>query len=68
MAVWQKVYEDQALYRAEIVKSVLEDRGLSPVIVNKKDSSIQFGHYEVQVAPDDVLQSIKIIKEEISFG
>lgn len=54
-------------YRAEIVKAVLDDIGLSPVIVNKQDSAYQFGFYEVHVAPENVIRAIKIINEEIRF-
>ncbi len=67
MSSWQKVFEDQSVHRAEIVKAVLSDREMNPVLVNKKDSAYQFGHFEVHVAPDNVLRAIKIIKEEIKF-
>ncbi len=67
MSDWQKVYQDKMAYRAEIVKAVLDDIGLSPVIVNKQDSAYQFGFYEVHVAPENVIRAIKIINEEIRF-
>lgn len=67
MSEWQKVFEDSTSHRVEIVKSVLEDMGITSVIVNKKDSSYQFGHFEIKVAPDDVLRAIKVIKEDIKF-
>jgi len=67
MSNWQKVYEDSSSHRAEIVKAVLDDRDMNPVLVNKKDSSYQFGQFEVHVAPDHVLRAIKIVKEEIKF-
>ena len=67
MSNWQKVYEDTSGHRAEIVKAVLEDKDLNPVLVNKKDSAYQFGQFEVHVAPDNVLRAIKTIKDEINF-
>lgn len=67
MSDWQKVYQDQQEYRAEIVRAVLSDRACQPVLLNKKDSAYQFGHYEVQVAPEHVIRAIKIINEEIRF-
>ncbi|MFY0602233.1 MAG: hypothetical protein JXR03_21335 [Cyclobacteriaceae bacterium] len=67
MSKWQKVYQDQLEYRVEIVRAVLEDRGFQPVMVNKKDSNYQFGHFEVQVSPDNVIRALKIINEEIKF-
>lgn len=67
MKNWKKVYEDSAAYRAEIVKAILEDRQMSPVLISKKDSSYQFGHFEVHVAPEFILGAIKIVEEEINF-
>ncbi|MEM9327523.1 MAG: DUF2007 domain-containing protein [Bacteroidota bacterium] len=67
MSGWQKVYEDSTSYRAEIVKSILEDNELNPVLVNKKDAAYQLGHFEVHVAPDHVIKALRIIKEEIRF-
>jgi len=67
MSDWQKVYQDNLEYRAEIVRAVLEDQELQPVLVNKKDSNYQFGYYEVQVAPDQVMKALKIINDDIKF-
>jgi hypothetical protein len=67
MGKWQKVFTTEVAYRAEIVKAVLEENVLNPVIINKKDNAYQIGHYEIHVAPEDVLKAIKIIKDEIRF-
>lgn len=67
MATWQKVYEDTVSYRSEIVKSILEEHDLNPVLVNKKDNAYHFGHFEVHVTSDHVLKAIKIINDEIKF-
>lgn len=67
MSNWQKVYSDKMEYRAEIVKAVLEDRGIQPVLVNKKDTAYQLGYFEVHVAPDSVLQALKVINDDIKF-
>ena len=67
MSNWQKVYEDQQEYRASIVKAILEENKLDPVIVNKKDTNYQFGTFEVHVAPDNVIRALKIIQDEIDF-
>jgi hypothetical protein len=68
MSNWRRVYSTKQPYRAEIVKAVLEDKGMHPVLVNKKDSNYHFGFYEVYVAPDFVIPAIKIIEDEINFG
>lgn len=67
MVEWQKVYQDPQQYRAEIVKAILEEHDLDPVLVDKKDSAYQFGHFEVHVAADNVIRALKIINEEIRF-
>lgn len=67
MSKWVKVYKNDNLYRAEIVKAVLEDNGLQAVLVDKKDRIYHLGYYEVHVGADDVLKAIKIITDDITF-
>ncbi|WP_424962294.1 hypothetical protein [Ekhidna sp.] len=67
MRDWQSVFKDGREYRALIVKEVLEDLGMHPVIVNKKVSAYGFGNFEIFVAPDQVIRALKVIKEEIKF-
>lgn len=67
MRDWQKIYQDTSEYRAEIVRAILEDNEMNPVILSKKDSAYQFGHYEILVAPDYVLSALKIINDNINF-
>jgi hypothetical protein len=67
MSKWQKVYQTDNEYRAKIVRDILFDSGLEPVIVNKKDRSYNFGGYEIVVKPDNVIMALKIINDEISF-
>mgnify|MGYP000162127974 CR=1 FL=1 len=64
---WKSVYEDKLEYRATIVRDVLTDRGMDPVLMSKQDSAYNFGYYEVLVAPDHILRAIKIINDEIKF-
>ena len=70
MAKWQKVYANKNLYQTEIVKAVLEDYGLNPILINKQDSSyvgIFEGECELYVSPEQVLRAINTIKNEIKF-
>lgn len=67
MRDWQAVYVDDREYRIDIVCAVLEDRDMSPVKMNKQVSQHGFGNFEIFVAPDYVIQALKIIKEEIKF-
>jgi len=67
MKGWQKVYSDKLEYRTEIVVAILEDSGLQPVKINKRDTAYQLGHFEVHVPPNNVMRAIKIIKDDIKF-
>ncbi|MGB3468953.1 MAG: DUF2007 domain-containing protein [Cyclobacteriaceae bacterium] len=67
MSNWQKIFSNELLYRAEIVKAVLEENDIGAVILNKKDTNYHLGTHDVLVSQDDILKAIKIIKEEINF-
>ena len=64
---WEVVYKSSVVYRAEIVKGVLEQHGIQSIIVSKKDSNYHFGHFEVMVSRKDIIKAIKIIKDDIKF-
>lgn len=67
---WKKVYTSDLTYRAEIVKAVLEDRGMAPVLINKRDSSygaLTQGMCEIYVQPENAEEAIEIIQHEIRF-
>lgn len=63
---WKTVYNTENVLRAEMVKSILEEKGFNPVLINKKDSSYLFGLMEIQVSVEEVLESLRII-EKIKF-
>ncbi|NQZ75224.1 MAG: hypothetical protein HRT61_03800 [Ekhidna sp.] len=67
MRDWQSVYKDDREHRAVIVKDVLEDMDMHPVLINKKVSAYGFGNFEIFVAPDQVIRAIRVIKEDIKF-
>jgi hypothetical protein len=68
MKNWTKVFEDQNQIRVEIVKGVLEDKGVSAFILNKKETVYQvFGTYEVLVPTDQTLYALQLIQHEITF-
>lgn len=64
---WQRVFSSKWIHKAEIVKAVLEEHGLNPVIINKQDSSYKFGFVEVYVKSDEALKALNIIENEIQF-
>ena len=65
--VWQKVFEDTSVHRAEIVKAILEGEGLNPVIVDLKDSSYHFGKFEVRVNSMHAMEALRVIRKNINF-
>lgn len=68
MSNWKKVYSSEFGHRAKIVNDILEEAGLNPVMLNKRDSSYNnFGNYEVKVNPDHILLALKIITDEIDL-
>ena len=67
MGKWVRVFKTEFPIRAEIVKDILEDNGLGPVLLNKKESATQIGFCEVLVIQDELLKAKKIIEDDISF-
>lgn len=68
MIKWQMVFRDEQSYKAEIVKDILEDRGMSPVLISKKDSTYSnFGLFEIHVSSDEVIKALKVIENDINF-
>ncbi|MFN3999886.1 putative signal transducing protein [Algoriphagus sp.] len=68
MDSWIKVFENQNQIRAEIVKGVLEENGISAVVMNKKETVYHvFGTYEVLVPKGDALLAMQLIQNEITF-
>ncbi len=68
MENWIRVFEDQNQIRAEIVKGVLEERGVPAVLLNKKETVYQLsGTYQVLVPNDQALSALQLIQHEIAF-
>ncbi|SHM35774.1 Putative signal transducing protein [Cyclobacterium lianum] len=68
MGKWHKVFVTDAPIRAEIVKGVLEEKGIAAVILNKKDPVYKIhGNIEVMVVREDAVRALNIIDHEISF-
>jgi hypothetical protein len=68
MENWIRVFEDQNQIRAEIVKGVLEEKGVPAVVLNKKETVYQLnGTYQVLVPGDQAILALQLIQHEISF-
>ncbi|GJM28561.1 MAG: hypothetical protein DHS20C17_11960 [Cyclobacteriaceae bacterium] len=67
-AEWHKVFSTDQMHKAEIVKAVLTDHSMNPVLINKKDSSYHnFGEIEVHVTSEFILRARKIVEKDINF-
>ncbi|MCQ2376299.1 MAG: DUF2007 domain-containing protein [Salinivirgaceae bacterium] len=59
---WVVVYSTDKQYVAEMINSLLESANLNSVIMNKKDSSYNFGEFEILVQAANVDQARSIIE------
>jgi len=60
---WAFVYSSSQLYQAELLKHILEDNQITPVIMNKQDSFYNFGSIEIYVKPSDVVKAKHLISK-----
>tara|TARA_B100001250_G_C19258605_1_gene553936 strand:- start:57 stop:266 length:210 start_codon:yes stop_codon:yes gene_type:complete len=61
---WVQIYKTKTIYRAEIVKQVLESNDIKCISVNKIDSSYNnFGYHEVLVVEKNYLKAQKLIQK-----
>ena len=67
MEGWTKVYHSTEEYQAVIVKDLLEEGGLHPVIINQKDSEFPIlGETKVFIAPEEEAQAKALIASRIN--
>jgi hypothetical protein len=67
MKDWQIIYKTGNGFHAEMVKGILDENEMQPVLVDKKDTSYHFGLFEIYVAPENVMRALKIIEHDIRF-
>ena len=59
---WELIYTTPVPYKAEIMRSLLDEENIDSVIINKQDSSyLNFGEIELYVKQAEVLQAKHII-------
>jgi len=61
MKGWIKVYSADEEYQAAIVKALLENNGLNPVMVDRKDDGFRIGYAELYTAPQEADRALEII-------
>jgi hypothetical protein len=64
---WEMIFSATALYRAEMLKSLLLEENIPAVVVNKQDSAYIFiGEAEVYIKREDVLKAKQIVNRFLS--
>ena len=60
---WVVAYTTNEMYRAEMLRNMLNDHGIDSVIINKRDSSyVAFGDIEIYVERDHILKAKQLAK------
>jgi len=64
---WIQVFETTKMHQALIVQSVLKEHEIESVILNQQSSTyITVGEIRVMVKPEDAIEAMNIVDEEIS--
>lgn len=58
---WTKIYSTGQVYLAEIYKSVLIEKGIECILINKQDSSYLFGEAELYVRVEKAFEAKQMI-------
>lgn len=58
---WVRIYTSNDYFKAEIIRQALEASGIDAVLLNKKDSSYQFGEVQIMVPEADFAAATEII-------
>ena len=63
---WSVVYRSAFEYQASMVMEILEEQGLHPVLLDRKDDEFHIGEVEIYVAPEEAEQAAKAILENVA--
>lgn len=61
---WVRIYTSNDYFKAEIIRQALEASGIDAVLLNKKDSSYQFGEVQIMVPEADFAAATEIIIQQ----
>lgn len=65
MEGWTQVYSTTSAALANIKKHLLEEKGLSVILLNQRDSLYNnFGEIKLYVKPEFAIKAIRIIEED----
>lgn len=60
---WILVYQADEEYKAEVIKQLLENNNLHPVIMDHKDDEFRIGSVEIYVSPLEAVAAKEVISE-----
>ena len=63
---WLKIFVADDEYQAEVIKSLLENNGLHPVMLDAKGDAFRLGVAEVYVAPEEAEKAKEVIEHNQS--
>ncbi len=64
---WTHIHSTGVPYKAEILKSILEENDIEAIVINKQDSSYHFGELEIYVKAEDVIKAKHLIASHNEF-
>ena len=60
---WIKVYTSADFFKTEMLRQLLEENEVEAVLLNKKDSSYQFGEVQIMVPESEFAKAIALITQ-----
>jgi type III secretory pathway lipoprotein EscJ len=61
---WKEVYMTAHEYKASIAKDILENNGISAVILDQQDTAYKtFGDYQIYVPEADYTKALSLLKK-----
>ena len=60
---WNKIYSSDHRYQAALIKELLEEYNLHPVVLDRKDQEFLVGEAEVYVAPEETEKALQVIRD-----
>ncbi|MCB0476872.1 MAG: DUF2007 domain-containing protein [Crocinitomicaceae bacterium] len=65
MEGWTQIYSTTSSALANMKKHLLEEKGISVVVLNQQDSLYNnFGDIKIYVKPENAIKAIRIIEED----
>lgn len=63
---WEKIFVTEQGPKAELARNVLENHQIQAVMFNKKDSSFQFGLFEIYVPSEKSALAKQLLNNEVT--